>query len=169
MEKGTFDYNDLKTTNVIAWLIAIIIVPVCVGLYSVYAKKFTGDISSLAWFGVAYLFFAFFIVILLCIAYNIGSIKKRYYMANFYSIMFWLAILKGLSTFFTLYLGEERIPGIYFIGTTIGNVIIIVSLHYISVKDVNVYSSIIKFKKVYFDRTDELKEYINLKEENKRK
>ncbi len=150
--------------NVIAWLIVFILIPICIGLYDMALD----EVSKLAKLTPV---FSIFIIYLICLAYKLGSIKKRYYMAILYSFAFMFNIM--VLVFVVITLPLRLLQESYEVNLLnsacifIGNIMIILTLYFASVKDIDVFSSILKFKKVYFERTYELKEFIRVKKENK--
>lgn len=152
--------------NLIAWLIVFLLIPICIGLYGMAMDK----VSELAKLTPV---FSILIIYLVCLAYKLGSIKKRYYMAILYSFayMFNIMVLVFVVLTFPLRLLQEsyEVNLLNSACVFIGNIMIILTLYFASVKDIDVFSSILKFKKVYFERTDELKEFIRVKKEKKKK
>lgn len=151
--------------NVIAWLIVFLLIPICIGLYGMALD----EVSDLA---ILTPIFSIFIIYLICLAYKLGSIKKRYYMAIFYSFayMFNIMVLVFVVLTFPFRFLQESYD-INLLNSAciiISNIIIILTLYFVSVKDINVFSSIFKFKKVYFERTYELKEFIRVKKAKKK-
>jgi hypothetical protein len=140
-----------------AWLIVFPIIPICIALFDIYIKK----VFNLA---LLYPIFALFIIFLICSAYELGSIKKRYYMANVFSYLFCFAIIKlSSSSFSWIFLtGINEMNILYNAFILIGNIMIILTLYFVPIKDINVITSIFKFKKIYFRRTEELHEFISI-------
>lgn len=102
----------------------------------------------------------FISVYLLCISYSTGSILHRFYKANVISYIFWIQLIYvviGIIRFIPIikYLDETTL---YYLLIIIGNCIILYSEYLIFKKDFNV----IKGKD--FERTSELKEFIQWKE-----
>ena len=151
--------------NVIAWLIVFLLIPICIGLYGMALDK-VSDLAKLT------PVFSIFIIYLICLAYKLGSIKKRYNMAILYSFayMFNIMVLVFVVITFPFRLLQEsyEVNLMNSVCIFIGNIMIILTLYFASVKDIDLFSSILKFKKVYFERTDELKEFIRVKKEKKK-
>lgn len=158
--------NHKVSYNVIAWLIVFLLIPICIGFYDM-AIDIVSDLAILT------PVFSVFIIYLICLAYKLGSIKKRYYMAVFYlyAYMFYIIVLAFVVITFPLRFLQTNYE-INFLNSAcvfIGNVILILTLYFVSIKDIDVFSSVFKFKKLYFERTDELKEFIRLKKVIERK
>jgi hypothetical protein len=150
--------------NAIAWLIVFLLIPMCIGF-----GMALDEVSELAKLTPV---FSILIIYLVCLAYKLGSIKKRYYMAILYSFayMFNIMVLVFVIITFPLRFLQESydINLLNSVCIIIGNIMIILTLYFVSVKDIDVFSSIFKFKKVYFERTYELKEFIRVKKEKKK-